>query len=70
MCPVCFFVENPSAAKMCEICNAPNPGNKDAQVLQQCTNCTFSNPELSVECQMCGEPLPYGQARKRNKVYV
>ncbi|CAM9159020.1 unnamed protein product, partial [Scytosiphon promiscuus] len=66
MCPVCFFVENPSSSKLCEICTAPNPaGRKDSQVLQQCTNCTFANPELSVECQMCGEPLPYGRARRK-----
>lgn len=43
-------------------------GQKDSQVLQQCTNCTFANPELSVECQMCGEPLPYGRARRKAKV--
>lgn len=43
-------------------------GQKDSQVLQQCTNCTFANPELSVECQMCGEPLPYGRARRKVKV--
>lgn len=43
-------------------------GQKDSQVLQQCTNCTFANPELSVECQMCGEPLPYGRARRNQSV--
>ena len=26
MCPVCFFVENASTSKLCEICTAPNPG--------------------------------------------
>lgn len=26
MCPVCFFVENSSESKLCEICSAPNPG--------------------------------------------
>lgn len=26
MCPVCFFVENSSSSKLCEICTAPNPG--------------------------------------------
>lgn len=26
MCPVCFFVENQSSSKLCEICTAPNPG--------------------------------------------
>lgn len=36
-------------------------------MLQQCTNCTFANPELSVECQMCGEPLPYGRARRKQR---
>ncbi|CAM9186272.1 unnamed protein product, partial [Ectocarpus fasciculatus] len=65
MCPVCFFVENSPSSKLCEICTAPNPGQDDSQVLQQCTNCTFANPELSVECQMCGEPLPYGRARRK-----
>eukprot|EP00903_Cladosiphon_okamuranus_P013950 g12974.t1 len=65
MCPVCFFVENASSSKLCEICTAPNPGQQDSQVLQQCSNCTFANPELSVECQMCGEPLPYGRARRK-----
>ncbi|CAM9843038.1 unnamed protein product, partial [Pylaiella littoralis] len=65
MCPVCFFVENASSNKLCEICTAPNPEQNDSQVLQQCNNCTFANPELSVECQMCGEPLPYGRARRK-----
>ncbi|CAM9910415.1 unnamed protein product, partial [Ascophyllum nodosum] len=67
MCPVCFFIENASTSKLCEICQAPNPGRKDSEVLQQCPNCTFANPELSIECQMCGEPLPYGRARRKNK---
>ncbi|CAM9572650.1 unnamed protein product [Ectocarpus sp. 12 AP-2014] len=68
MCPVCFFVENSPCSKLCEICAAPNPGRDDSQVFQQCTNCTFANPELSVECQMCGEPLPYGRARRKQSV--
>lgn len=43
-------------------------GRKDSEVQQQCINCTFANPELSVECQMCGEPLPYGRARRKVRV--
>ncbi len=148
MCPVCFFVENASTSKLCEICTAPNPGEtyelpgvrkndpslhtilfrntvmavqslarrerpehatkvsmgqllnveikqqafvvrkksrigtfhialaflepgqKDSQVLQQCNNCTFANHENAVECAMCGEPLPYGRARRKQSVRI
>jgi hypothetical protein len=37
-------------------------GSKASQVSLICPNCTFSSSEYSIECNMCGEPLPYGRA--------
>jgi Ca2+-binding EF-hand superfamily protein len=65
MCPVCFYCENQQAEKACEICNAPNPQGKLSEIKQDCLNCTYGNLELAVECAVCGEPLPYGRARRK-----
>ena len=66
-CAVCLYVENPSSAQTCAVCDSPNYTiRKDYQVKEQCRNCTFLNGQFADECEMCGEPLSNstGQASK------
>jgi hypothetical protein len=60
MCPVCFFAENSGSSGTCEMCTSPNPSRRGMQVLHQCANCAFQNPQHFKECEMCGEPLQGG----------
>lgn len=58
VCSVCYFTENPMKAKACEICQSPNYNvQKDFQIKQQCSNCTFLNGHFAKECEMCGEKI-------------
>lgn len=58
VCSVCYFTENPHRAKFCEICQSANYNdNKDFQIKQQCSNCTFLNGHFARECEMCGDKL-------------
>ena len=57
-CAVCLYIENPISSKACGVCDTPNYTlRKDYSVKEICSNCTFSNGQLAVECEMCGEPL-------------
>ena len=57
-CAVCLYIENPISSKTCGVCDTPNYTlRKDYSVKEICSNCTFSNGQLAVECEMCGEPL-------------
>jgi len=67
MCAVCFYTENPSNTPECEICRSTNPESRGAEVIQQCSKCTFQNEEYAVECEMCGEKLHYGASSSRRK---
>eukprot|EP00611_Tribonema_gayanum_P013061 TRINITY_DN2382_c0_g1_i1.p1 TRINITY_DN2382_c0_g1~~TRINITY_DN2382_c0_g1_i1.p1 ORF type:complete len:1787 (+),score=415.93 TRINITY_DN2382_c0_g1_i1:3-5363(+) len=64
MCAICFYTDNVGTASMCDICNAPRAGVRQMHVMQVCANCTFENVETSAECQMCGEPLPFGKSHR------
>jgi Ca2+-binding EF-hand superfamily protein len=67
-CAVCLYVENPSNAEQCSVCDSPNyTRNKDFQVKEQCRNCTFLNGQFSRECEMCGEPLSAGGKGKEKE---
>jgi hypothetical protein len=66
MCPVCFFMENPGGAAVCEMCSAHNPAGRGMQIMQQCNNCSFQNGEYVSECEMCGEPLINRQKFRRD----
>jgi len=58
VCSVCYFTENPHNTKYCEICQSPNYNdNKEFQIKQQCSNCTFLNGHFARDCEMCGDKL-------------
>lgn len=67
-CAVCMYVENPTSASVCQVCDSPNYTiRKDFQVKEQCRNCTFLNGQFAKDCEMCGEPLSGGNLRQRQQ---
>jgi hypothetical protein len=68
-CAVCMYVENPTTATVCQVCDSANYAiRKDFQVKEQCRNCTFLNGQFAKDCEMCGEPLSGGgNSRQRQQ---
>lgn len=56
-CVVCFNTENPVTRTTCAVCQAPNPKLADTEVLLECKNCHFVNPDSAELCDMCNTDL-------------
>lgn len=53
-CPVCFYRQVEQNCSRCAMCGSRNPYTSTNEVQWMCLVCTFSNPEGSNLCGMCG----------------